>query len=897
MRASWFLFLSLAVILPCTYGLECGPLVYEMELQDLNNNGLADPGEFIEMEVSIYDVADCEEYNTLYMEAYDYEDDSPCYVALRSLRGSNVPVEGLIDRSAFYSGDYLYGQWEVPDVSSTDCSGKTVYAAHGRLCKVDPTEDSCGLPAKCTLCYNSYSDPNTHPNLLGSFTFSGSGPNSVDGQCGSSPDTCLAGDFEDDSDTETHIVWQCMGQNGGATDFCSAPRPSTSCCVDGDCCGTCSPKCAYVTERYGDGFVYDLYDIGGMWMGEGTVGEGDDEAATAALNEIQNHCQGVCLSYGGYSTCSYLYDPGIIIGDPAIPGGINEPYDDEQHIVYYCGGSSPSGDCGDGSDPQTDRVWTQDGGSSHITTVTPEGWLSARLVETFSDDIIKVYVDDELVYEEPTPSSDPSNHNTVIDVPLDFVNGVPFTIKTVGECLYPCQKPNAAVAYEYTHCDGSHSSTECGNGVVEAGEDCDEGENNGGDLCPDDCEYTSTCGNGNIESWEECDDGDTDGTDYCTTECQFNICGDGFMWLGIEQCDDGNHLPFDGCGPYCIAEAPCSAYTDWVTANASRDNCDPTLPATSINNTCVRDNDTDGIYDMQCNQSSGVAFKTVPLCSSFEWGGSDRYEWSTTAWSECSAEPYWGSWGSCPVACGSGQKTRTCYGTGGTQSRTVTCKDALTGQPALKESLCTDPKPASQQACTEDCSGSSTQSCSVPGSCQWVIGSWSSCSANAYWGSWGACNGKCGTGTQYRTCYGTSGSHTRSVVCKNSLTGAVAPNRLCPSPKPASSKSCSDSCSGASSRNCNTGKPCEYIHSVAGDQNWCDGYGTLAVKPKKSGSKRIQCNSGYKYVSGSGGYRGSNVLRCSGRASGTRSYYVSCSNPNQHKCYDIDRIWMTCRIA
>jgi cysteine-rich repeat protein len=288
----------------------------------------------------------------------------------------------------------------------------------------------------------------------------------------------------------------------------------------------------------------------------------------------------------------------------------------------------------------------------------------------------------------------------------------------VGGSKQQCSSPGVAWTYTEklpTDCNDANpllttNCGDCGNNVVESGEDCDVGLDNGGPLCPIDCDYVSTCGNSNIETWEECDDGDLDGTDWCTPKCNFNICGDGFAWLGIEQCDDGNNNASDGCGAYCIAEVDCSTYSDWVTANASHGSCDPTILSTSMNNTCVRDNDTDGLYDMQCNQSSGFAFYMPPLCGSIELG-QNRYVWETTPWSECSATPSWGAWGGCQ-GCDTGIQYKDCENTEGTQIRTVMCKDTLTGQPALKESLCPGTKPPEQQVCTEDCTGPApSQSC------------------------------------------------------------------------------------------------------------------------------------------------------------------------------------------
>ena len=50
----------------------------------------------------------------------------------------------------------------------------------------------------------------------------------------------------------------------------------------------------------------------------------------------------------------------------------------------------------------------------------------------------------------------------------------------------------------------------------------------------------SVCGNGFIETGEECDDGNLISTDACTSECKIAVCGDGMIRTGFEQCDGSN---------------------------------------------------------------------------------------------------------------------------------------------------------------------------------------------------------------------------------------------------------------------------------------------------------------------------------------------------------------------
>jgi cysteine-rich repeat protein len=57
----------------------------------------------------------------------------------------------------------------------------------------------------------------------------------------------------------------------------------------------------------------------------------------------------------------------------------------------------------------------------------------------------------------------------------------------------------------------------------------------------------ASCGDGALDAFEECDDGNAVSTDACTDACLDAVCGDGITWTGVEECDDGNADPTDGC--------------------------------------------------------------------------------------------------------------------------------------------------------------------------------------------------------------------------------------------------------------------------------------------------------------------------------------------------------------
>lgn len=128
-------------------------------------------------------------------------------------------------------------------------------------------------------------------------------------------------------------------------------------------------------------------------------------------------------------------------------------------------------------------------------------------------------------------------------------------------------------------------SLSCGNGFLDPGEQCDDGNIASDDGCSTLC-ARETCGNGRLDWPEQCDDGKTcewgtscstdadcpgggsglpEGTfckqrngDACKNDCTPNVCGDGalFYYYQTEQCDDGNLAAGDGCSPTCTLE-PC----------------------------------------------------------------------------------------------------------------------------------------------------------------------------------------------------------------------------------------------------------------------------------------------------------------------------------------------------
>jgi MYXO-CTERM domain-containing protein len=89
--------------------------------------------------------------------------------------------------------------------------------------------------------------------------------------------------------------------------------------------------------------------------------------------------------------------------------------------------------------------------------------------------------------------------------------------------------------------------TNCGNGMIDEGEECDDGNGVFTDDCVIGCQLAA-CGDNFVWAGnEECDDGNVDDTDECKADCTPAFCGDNIVWEGEEDCDDGDDDYGDAC--------------------------------------------------------------------------------------------------------------------------------------------------------------------------------------------------------------------------------------------------------------------------------------------------------------------------------------------------------------
>jgi len=268
----------------------------------------------------------------------------------------------------------------------------------------------------------------------------------------------------------------------------------------------------------------------------------------------------------------------------------------------------------------------------------------------------------------------------------------------------------------------------CGNGALDAGEQCDDGNTASGDGCDANCTTTS-CGNGVVTAGEPCDDGNDVNADCCSNTCQSaspgsscdldgNLCtadqcnGSGGCTATEQavQCDDGNQCngnescnPLSGCIAGTTPNPLPSACSGCCSTGAS--SCTGPIDAagcSSVEGTFV-DNATCG--DGVCNANAVCGNGVVDAgedCDSGASGGVDCCDGTTCQFqdvgSACSTD---GNVCTDDVCGATGECTHS--------NNTVPCDDSdiCTGDDSCSEGACTGspvvpPSCDDGNVCTDD---------------------------------------------------------------------------------------------------------------------------------------------------------------------------------------------------
>ncbi|HEX3761505.1 MAG TPA: DUF4215 domain-containing protein, partial [Kofleriaceae bacterium] len=143
-------------------------------------------------------------------------------------------------------------------------------------------------------------------------------------------------------------------------------------------------------------------------------------------------------------------------------------------------------------------------------------------------------------------------------------------------------------------CSATCHQERCGNGILDIdvpngiAEQCDDGNTVGGDGCSATCTL-ERCGNGVLDPGEECDG--AAGLQPCSAICRQERCGNGILDPG-EQCDDGNTASGDGCSPSCTFERCGNGLLDL------NEECDGLLGLQPCSTSCRQERCGNGILDV-----------------------------------------------------------------------------------------------------------------------------------------------------------------------------------------------------------------------------------------------------------------------------------------------------------
>lgn len=183
------------------------------------------------------------------------------------------------------------------------------------------------------------------------------------------------------------------------------------------------------------------------------------------------------------------------------------------------------------------------------------------------------YNDAHQVATHPSMSLVPDSHlsnwscsaNAIFETfPADFQ---PFAIVEDHIEAFSLSFPDGSVGVPYIVARGAPQSL-CGNGFVDPGELCDDGNYITGDTCSEKCLPNAlVCGDWDLDLGEQCDDGNSVGGDGCSADCQLEIpapigacclSGGGCMEaMSPDDCDDigvftADQLTCNDVAPECI---------------------------------------------------------------------------------------------------------------------------------------------------------------------------------------------------------------------------------------------------------------------------------------------------------------------------------------------------------
>ena len=267
-----------------------------------------------------------------------------------------------------------------------------------------------------------------------------------------------------------------------------------------------------------------------------------------------------------------------------------------------------------------------------------------------------------------------------------------------------CESGDGCCASGCNQVVDSDCSSICGNGILELGESCDDGnELDDGNGCTHDCQNNALCGDGTIQSlFELCDDGFQDACGTCNSQCTGSglgsSCGDGTVCSEFETCDDGFTDTCGSCNADCTGPGTGSQCGDG-TVCSEFETCDDgfTDACGDCNATCTGPGAASECGDGQlcaafevCDDGYTDACGTCNADCSGEGAGFECGNAEVCPEFESCDDGFVDSCGSCNMTC-SGPGTGSVCGDGEYCPESESCDDGFTGPCGTCNATCNGP--------------------------------------------------------------------------------------------------------------------------------------------------------------------------------------------------------------
>ncbi|MFH2005549.1 MAG: DUF4215 domain-containing protein [bacterium] len=288
--------------------------------------------------------------------------------------------------------------------------------------------------------------------------------------------------------------------------------------------------------------------------GDGTVnttaGEACDDGNATDCDGCRNNCTVPACGNGVVECAEECDDGNLTSGDGCDSSCATEGPVCTQDFELTCGDTDSWNNNGTGSTDVIDSypcepTWTESGPEYAYWFTAPGSGDVTLALSNMTADLDVFVISDSGGTCMPASCTDSGD------------DGLTFTA-TAGETYYIVVDGYQGAISNYTLDLTCDTAITCGDGAVDAGEQCDDSNTTACDGCSATCQL-EVCGNNVTECGEQCDDGNTTSGDGCQANCLLPVCGDGIVDPG-EECDDGGTTPGDGCDATCHAEVPtCTA--------------------------------------------------------------------------------------------------------------------------------------------------------------------------------------------------------------------------------------------------------------------------------------------------------------------------------------------------